>query len=92
MDLTELLRRPEGKTLELKRDLSSPSGVLRTLVAFANTAGGALLIGDEDGTRPGAGSRRSVRQVHAARRERLPAFVLLRGEAGDVPRGVDPLI
>jgi ATP-dependent DNA helicase RecG len=51
MDLAELLRRPEGKMLELKRDLSSPAGVLRSVVAFANTAGGTLLIGVEDGTR-----------------------------------------
>jgi len=51
MDLTELLKRPEGKTLEFKRDLSSTTGVLRTVVAFANTAGGTLLIGVEDGTR-----------------------------------------
>jgi len=42
--LIELLKRPEGKTLELKRDLSSPQGVLKTIVAFANTAGGTLLI------------------------------------------------
>ena len=51
MDLIETIKRPEGKTLEFKRDLSSPDGVLRTLVAFANTAGGALLIGVEDATR-----------------------------------------
>ena len=51
MDLTELLKRPEGKTLEFKRDLSSAAGVLRTVVAFANTAGGIVLIGVEDGTR-----------------------------------------
>ena len=50
MDLLDLLKRPEGKTLEFKRDLSSPDGVLRTLVAFANTAGGVLLIGVEDRT------------------------------------------
>ncbi len=46
-----LLAAPEGKTLEFKRDLSSPEPVLRTLVAFANTAGGTLLIGVEDRTR-----------------------------------------
>jgi predicted HTH transcriptional regulator len=51
MNLTELLRRPEGKTLEFKRDVSSATGVLRTVVAFANTAGGTILIGVEDGTR-----------------------------------------
>jgi len=51
MYLTELVRRPEGKTLEFKRDLSSPTGLLRTVVAFANTAGGTVLIGVADRTR-----------------------------------------
>ena len=51
MDLAELLRRPEWKTLEFKRDLSSPDGVLKTLVAFANTAGGVLVIGVENRTK-----------------------------------------
>jgi predicted HTH transcriptional regulator len=50
-DLEAALRRPEGKTLELKRDLSSPDGALRTIVAFANTSGGTLLVGVEDGSR-----------------------------------------
>jgi predicted HTH transcriptional regulator len=49
--LTDLLQRSEGKTLEFKRDLSSPDGALKTLVAFANTAGGTLLVGVEDGSR-----------------------------------------
>lgn len=51
MDLVNILKRPEGKTLEFKRDLSSPDGALRTIVAFANTAGGTLLIGVEDRSR-----------------------------------------
>ncbi|MCK4415376.1 MAG: putative DNA binding domain-containing protein [Candidatus Eisenbacteria sp.] len=51
MDLVELLKGSEGKTLEFKRDLSSPEGVLRTIVAFANTAGGTLLVGVEDRSR-----------------------------------------
>jgi len=51
MDLADLLRRPEGKTLEFKRDLSSPDGVLRSIVAFANTAGGVVLVGVDDGAR-----------------------------------------
>ncbi len=51
MELTEILRQPEGKTLEFKRDLSSPNPFLRSVVAFANTAGGTLLIGVEDQTR-----------------------------------------
>lgn len=44
----ELLNRHEDKTLEFKRDLSSPKSVLKTLVAFANTAGGVLVIGIDD--------------------------------------------
>jgi len=51
VDLIDLLRRPEGKTLEYKRDLSSPEGVLKTIVAFANTAGGVVLVGVENRTR-----------------------------------------
>jgi len=50
MDLIETLRSPEGKTLEFKRDLSSPDGFKRTVVAFANTAGGTILVGVEDKT------------------------------------------
>ena len=51
MKLEELLTRPEGKTLEFKQDLSSPKNILKTLTAFANMAGGVLLIGIEDGSR-----------------------------------------
>lgn len=51
MGLVELLKRHEGKTLEFKRDLSSPNGILKTLVAFANTAGGTVVIGVEDGSK-----------------------------------------
>jgi ATP-dependent DNA helicase RecG len=43
--LVELLQRNEGKTLDYKRDLSSPEGTLETLVAFANTAVGIVVIG-----------------------------------------------
>lgn len=48
MKLEQLLREPEGKTLEFKRDLSSHRPILRTLVAFANSAGGSLLVGVDD--------------------------------------------
>ncbi len=43
-----IVNQPEGKTLEFKRDLSSPRNFLKTLVAFANTAGGRLIIGISD--------------------------------------------
>jgi ATP-dependent DNA helicase RecG len=50
-DLAEIIRQHEGKTLEFKRDLSSPEKVMRTLAAFANGAGGRLLIGVENKSR-----------------------------------------
>ena len=46
-----LLLEPEGKQLEFKRDLSSPQNALKTLVAFANSAGGRLVIGVDDARR-----------------------------------------
>ena len=46
--IEHLLTQPEGKTLEFKRDLSSPRNLLKTLVAFANSAGGVVLIGVAD--------------------------------------------
>lgn len=48
MNLRELLTAPEGKTLEFKRDISSLTPICKTLVAFANTAGGTLIIGIAD--------------------------------------------
>lgn len=50
MNITSLLQRPEGKTLEFKRDLSSPERVVSTIIAFANTSGGTVLIGIDDAT------------------------------------------
>jgi ATP-dependent DNA helicase RecG len=56
MDIDLILRSPESKTVEFKRDLSSPDGVLRSIGAFANSAGGVLVIGVEDGTKRVVGS------------------------------------
>lgn len=60
MKLEEILRQPEGKTLEYKRDLSSPAPALRTLVAFANAAGGRLIVGVEDESRAVVGVRQPL--------------------------------
>ncbi|MCA9320631.1 MAG: ATP-binding protein, partial [Planctomycetes bacterium] len=49
--IEDLLERHEGKTLEFKRDASSPKPIARTLCAFCNTAGGRLVLGIDDGTR-----------------------------------------
>lgn len=48
LDSTGRVVEVEGKTLEFKRDLSSPTKPLRTVVAFANSAGGRLVIGVND--------------------------------------------
>lgn len=48
MNINTLLKSPESKTLEFKANLKSPDGIIKTLTAFANTAGGTLLIGIED--------------------------------------------
>jgi ATP-dependent DNA helicase RecG len=45
MDIEFLLTQPESKTLEFKRDLSSLKPILKTIIAFANTAGGVIIIG-----------------------------------------------
>ncbi len=45
MKIEKLLNEPESKTLEYKRDLSSLVPILKTIIAFANTAGGILIIG-----------------------------------------------
>jgi ATP-dependent DNA helicase RecG len=46
--IEQLLSEAENKTLEFKRDLSSPKPLLKTLIAFANTAGGRLIVGVGD--------------------------------------------
>lgn len=68
-DLTEMIAAPEGKALEFKRDLSSLRPILKTLVAFANTSGGALVIGRDDG-----GDLRGVPDA-AAEEERLASAI-----------------
>jgi ATP-dependent DNA helicase RecG len=70
VDLVTLLSRHEGKTLEFKRDLSSPEGILKAVVAFANTSGGVILLGVEDGTK-------RVKGIHdvLAEEERLASLI-----------------
>lgn len=47
-DIKDITSLPEGKTIEFKRDVSSMKPILKTLIAFANTAGGTLLIGKDN--------------------------------------------
>ena len=48
VEIADIIKGKEGKTLEFKRDLSSFKPIMKTLVAFANTAGGILVIGRDD--------------------------------------------
>ena len=59
-EIKKLLRKKEGRTLEFKRDLSSLPPILRTLVAFTNTAGGTVVVGrDDDGALRGVGDAKT---------------------------------
>ncbi|MEP7763102.1 RNA-binding domain-containing protein [Sanguibacter sp. 25GB23B1] len=48
LDSANRVLEPEGKTREYKRDFSSPDGLTKSIVAFANSAGGQLVVGVED--------------------------------------------
>lgn len=49
--IEEILSREEGKTLEFKENTSSLQKIILTLIAFANTAGGILVVGVADKTK-----------------------------------------
>ena len=49
--LEELLARSESKTLEFKENAGSLHKIVQTVIAFANTAGGTLVIGIQDKTK-----------------------------------------
>ena len=46
--IDQLLRQPEGRTLEFKRAEADPGKVVKSICAFANTAGGHVVIGVGD--------------------------------------------
>jgi len=48
LTLHRLIAQGEGNTLEFKSTIDSPVKIAKTLVAFANTGGGTLLIGVDD--------------------------------------------
>lgn len=49
--IEELLAREEGKTLEFKESTISLQKIIQTIVAFANTAGGTIIIGIKEKTK-----------------------------------------
>ncbi|SFE96198.1 RNA-binding domain-containing protein [Thermophagus xiamenensis] len=51
MKLKDLLSQPEGRRIEFKEQLPSKADLCKTVVAFANDAGGELYIGIKDNPR-----------------------------------------
>jgi hypothetical protein len=47
-DLLEIIRRGETEAVEFKADLTNRDDIVKTVVAFANTNGGVLIIGVND--------------------------------------------
>ena len=46
--LENLIFSSEGKTLEFKENTNSLNKIIQTIIAFANTAGGVIIIGVKD--------------------------------------------
>ncbi len=46
--IESLLLQEESKILEFKENVSSPMKIIKTAIAFANTAGGTIVIGIEN--------------------------------------------
>ncbi|MGX5854843.1 AlbA family DNA-binding domain-containing protein [Dyadobacter jiangsuensis] len=46
--IIQLIKEGEGLTIEFKRSIDSPFKIAKTIVSFANTSGGSLLIGVAD--------------------------------------------
>ena len=51
LKLTEILKQPEGRKLEFKETLPTNADLAKTIIAFANDAGGELYIGVKDSPR-----------------------------------------
>ena len=51
MNIKEILNQPEGRRLELKETIPERSDLAKTIVAFANDAGGELYIGVKNNPR-----------------------------------------
>lgn len=58
--LDGILAHGEGKTLEFKENANSLDGIIKTIIGFANTAGGILIVGIRDKTREVIGVRNAL--------------------------------
>lgn len=68
--IEEFINSNEGKTLEFKENLQSMQGIIKTIIAFANTAGGIIIIGVEDKTKQIIGIKDTL-----AQEERLASVI-----------------
>jgi len=51
MNIQALLKQPEGRRLEFKEKLPTKADLCKTIISFANDAGGVLYIGIKDSSR-----------------------------------------
>lgn len=58
--IENILSKNEGKTLEFKETARSLERIIKTVIAFANTAGGTIIIGVKDKTKEIVGIKNSL--------------------------------
>jgi len=63
MNIGEILKKPEGRRLEFKETMPSRSDLAKTVVAFANDAGGEIYIGIRNSPRQVLGLRENERSI-----------------------------
>ncbi|MFB2118800.1 ATP-binding protein [Parapedobacter sp. 2B3] len=61
MNLRLLVNQSESRRLELKQQLPKPMELAKTIVAFANDAGGELIIGVQDSSRKPIGVPENIK-------------------------------
>lgn len=63
MRIEQLLSLEEGKVLEFKENSKSSPNIIKTIIAFANTAGGTLILGVRDGDKALVGIDNPIKEV-----------------------------
>lgn len=63
MRIEDILSLEEGKTLEFKENSMSSHNIIKTIVAFSNTAGGTLIIGVRDVDKSLVGIDNPIKEV-----------------------------
>jgi predicted HTH transcriptional regulator len=58
--LEEIIGQPEGRRLEFKEKMPSKADIYKTIIAFANDAGGTMYIGISDNPRAVVGIDESM--------------------------------